>query len=81
MYGEIRSMTNRNRTEIVNQILETANGGAIKTKIMRKVFLTHDQMKEYLSILTESGLLSYDVYTRTFKTTEKGLDILTPTMR
>jgi predicted transcriptional regulator len=38
-------------------------------------------MKEYLSILTKSGLLSYDVYTRKFKTTEKGLDILTPTMR
>jgi predicted transcriptional regulator len=33
-------------------------------------------MKEYLSVLIESELLNYDVYTRKFKTTEKGLRFL-----
>ncbi|MDQ4015972.1 MAG: winged helix-turn-helix domain-containing protein [Thermoproteota archaeon] len=43
---------------------------------MYKAYLSHSQMKEYLSVLIESGLLGYDVYTRKFKTTEKGLRFL-----
>lgn len=73
-------MINRSRNEIINQILETANdgddGGATKTKIMYKVFLSHDKLQEYLMLLIESDLLSYDSTTRTFKTTEKGLTFL-----
>jgi len=58
----------------MSQILETANGGgATKTKIMYKAFLSFIQLKEFLTFLTEGGLLSYDVQTETFKTTEKGL--------
>ena len=66
----------RSRTEIISQILDTANGGITKTKLMYKVFLSHDQLKEYLAVLTQSDLLSYDLDTRTFKTTEKGLRFL-----
>ncbi|HEX6281578.1 MAG TPA: winged helix-turn-helix domain-containing protein, partial [Nitrososphaera sp.] len=41
----------RSRTEIISQILDTANGGGItKTKLMYKVFLSHDQLKEYLTV-------------------------------
>ncbi|HEX6281869.1 MAG TPA: winged helix-turn-helix domain-containing protein [Nitrososphaera sp.] len=47
-----------------------------KTKLMYKVFLSHDQLKEYLTVLTESDLLHYDFVSRTFKTTEKGLRFL-----
>jgi predicted transcriptional regulator len=43
---------------------------------MYKVFLSHDQLKEYLTVLTESDLLHYDFVNRTFKTTEKGLRFL-----
>jgi predicted transcriptional regulator len=71
-------MTNRSRTEIVSQILESADrssdddDGVTKTKIMHKVFLTSAQLKEYLMMLTENDLLGYDSATRKFKTTQKG---------
>jgi predicted transcriptional regulator len=70
-------MRYRSRTDIISQILETANGGdATKTKIIYKAFLSYSQMKEYLTILTEKDLLRYDQETHTFKTTEKGLRFL-----
>jgi len=69
-------MKYRSRTEIVGNILEAANGGATKTKIMYKAFLSYVQLKEYLSILIENNLLEYINGTRIFKTTEKGLNFL-----
>ena len=66
----------RSRTEIVAMILEAANGGATKTKIMYKAFLSYAQLKEYLSVLTENNLIEYLEGTKTFKTTEKGLNLL-----
>jgi predicted transcriptional regulator len=39
---------------------------------MYGAFLSHSQMKEYLAILVDNGLISYDLDTRTFKTTDKG---------
>jgi predicted transcriptional regulator len=70
-------MRYRSRTEIISQILETANGGrATKTKILYKAFLSHAQLKDYLTILTDSDLLRYDLDTQTFRTTEKGLRFL-----
>ena len=69
-------MGNRSRTEIVSMILETANGGATKTKIMYNAFLSHNQLKEYLSILIENNLIEYLDGTHKFKTTEKGLNLL-----
>jgi predicted transcriptional regulator len=67
----------RSRFEIMSQILETANGDhATKTKLMYKAFLSYAQLKEFLTFLTESGLLTYDAETKTFKTTEKGLMFL-----
>jgi len=69
-------MGNRSRTEIVSNILDAANGGATKTKIMYKAFLSYAQLKEYLSILIENNLIEYIDGTHTFKTTEKGLNFL-----
>jgi predicted transcriptional regulator len=72
-------MKYRSRIDIISVILDAANGGTdglMKTKIMYQAYLSHDQMKEYLSVLIESELLNYDVYTRKFKTTEKGLRFL-----
>ena len=64
----------RNRIEIIAQILEVVNEGSddgvTKTKIMYKAFLNYAQLKEYLTILTDNGLLSYDVGTQTFKTSK-----------
>ena len=76
-------MLGRHRTEIIAQILEVVNDGSssggegiTRTKIMYKAFLSYAQLKEYLAILTHNGLLSFDVGTQTFKTTEKGLRFL-----
>jgi predicted transcriptional regulator len=70
-------MKYRSRIDLICQILKVANGGGVtKTNIMYKVFLSHDQLKEYLTVLTERDLLSYDEETQTFKTTEKGLRFL-----
>jgi len=70
-------MKYRSKTEIVSNILDAANGGgATKTKIMYKAFLSYAQLKEYLSVLTECNLLECLDGTQTFKTTEKGLNYL-----
>jgi predicted transcriptional regulator len=69
-------MKYRSRTEIVGNILDAANGGATKTKIMYKAFLSYAQLKEYLSVLIENSLLEYIDGTHKFKTTEKGLNYL-----
>jgi predicted transcriptional regulator len=69
-------MGNRSRTEIVGNILDAANGGASKTKIMYTAFLSYNQLKEYLSVLIENNLIEYRDGTQTFKTTEKGLNLL-----
>ena len=69
-------MKYRSRTEIVSSILDAANGRATKTKIMYIAFLSYNQLKEYLSVLIENNLLQYLEGTRTFRTTEKGLNFL-----
>ncbi len=72
----------RSRTEIVGQILQAVSdcnsssssrgGGISKTKIMYKTFLSYSQLKEYLLLLTGSGMLQYDETTQTYRVTEKG---------
>jgi predicted transcriptional regulator len=67
----------RSKNNIIRDILDAASGGsATRTKIMYKAYLSYGQLKEYLSVLTDNGLLSYDAHTQTFKTTEKGLRLL-----
>jgi predicted transcriptional regulator len=57
-------------------ILESANGGATKTKIMYKAFLSYVQLKEYLAVLEKNGLLEYEDGMRSYRTTEKGIRLL-----
>ena len=69
-------MRNKSRTEIVGNILDAANGGTSKTKIMFSAYLSYNQLNEYLSILIENNLIEYLDGTKTFKTTEKWLNLL-----
>ena len=69
-------MKYRSRTEIVCNILDAANGGVSKTKIMYKAFLSYAQLREYLSVLIENNLLEYLEGNQKYKTTEKGLNLL-----
>lgn len=66
----------RSRTDIAAAILEIAIDGAIKTKIMYKAFLSFPQLKEYLSVLEEKGLLHYVATDREYRTTDKGRQFL-----
>jgi predicted transcriptional regulator len=69
-------MKYRSKSDIIGLILGGANGGATKTKIMYKAFLSFEQLKEYMSLLLEKGLIEYEDATRRFRTTEKGLRVL-----
>jgi predicted transcriptional regulator len=76
-------VTNRSPTEITIQILEVVNGyndtnneGLTQITLMSKLFLSHEQVKEYLALLIDEGLITYDSTMSTFKTTEKGLTFL-----
>jgi predicted transcriptional regulator len=69
-------MKYRSRTDITGLILEAANGGATKTKIMYKAYLSFSQLREYLSMLVEKGLIEYEDGIAKYRTTEKGLRML-----
>lgn len=69
-------MKNRSRTELASYILEAASGGATKTKIMYKAYLSYAQLKEYLAVLIENGLMARDVDGDLYRTTRKGIKFL-----
>jgi predicted transcriptional regulator len=78
-------MENQSRTEIAIQILENANRensgedkktGNMQTAIMHKALLSYSELKEYLKILAESNLITYDSASCKFKITEKGCRLL-----
>lgn len=69
-------MRYRSRTELASNILEAANGGATKTKIMYRAFLSYAQLKEYLAMLTENGLMMRDIDGDLYRTTSKGIRFL-----
>jgi predicted transcriptional regulator len=66
-------MKYRSRTDITRDILEAASGGATKTKIMYKAYLSYAQLKEYLGVLIESGLIQQNAAEMKFSTTPKGV--------
>jgi predicted transcriptional regulator len=66
----------RSRVEIMSIILEGAKDGTTKTKIIYKSFLSYSQFKEYLTVLSQCDLISYDDKRQILKTTEKGLRFL-----
>ena len=52
-----RSRHNRNRVEIIHDILSGVKNGEIKTHIMQKANLSYDMLRYYLSFLLERGLI------------------------
>jgi predicted transcriptional regulator len=68
----LRKTNYRSRTELASNILEAANGGATKTKIMYKAFLSYAQLKEYLAMLIQNGLIAHDVEGEMYRTTSNG---------
>ena len=72
----INYVKNRSTDEIITSILQAAYGGAAKTTIMYKAFITYDQLNEFLSLLVEKELIEYREGERSFKTTAQGLSFL-----
>ena len=69
-------MKYRSRSDIVGLLLDAANGGgATKTKLMYKAYLSFNQLREYLAFLIENGLIEYEG-DQTYRTTEKGMRVL-----
>ena len=69
-------MKYRSRSEIIAMILQAANNGATKTRIMYGAYLSYAQVKEYLEFLQNKKLLSYEEGTSQYRLTEKGLQYL-----
>ncbi len=65
-------MKYRSRIEIFVLILEAAIGGATRTTIIHKSFLSYALSKEYLIMLIENALLEYEDGTQKYRTTKKG---------
>jgi predicted transcriptional regulator len=69
----------RSRSDIIELLLNAADGGgATKTKLMYSAFISFNQLKEYLSLLAENGLIQYEDEEgkHTLRTTEKGIHFL-----
>jgi predicted transcriptional regulator len=67
----------RSRSDIVGLLLNAANGGrATKTKLMYSAFISFNQLREYLSLLVDNGLIQYEEGKHTYRTTEKGMRLL-----
>ena len=75
----MNTVQNRGRTDdIISQILDIANGAedSTKTKLMYGAFISYNQLKEYLALLTEKDLLRYDSINQRYKITKKGKRLL-----
>lgn len=73
-------MKNRSRPDIMAIILEAANGGITKTKLLTRANLTSGQLRHYLEILIQKRLLielaDEDKKHVAYRTTEKGMRYL-----
>ena len=72
-------MRNRQKDEIMRDVLHSAQGGAGITKIMFQAYLTHSQAKEYTQVLMGLDLLERDIEAASlgqFRTTPKGVEYL-----
>lgn len=68
-------MVNRDRHDIVIEILRDAMSKRKKTELMADVSLSYLQTKQYLDMLVEKGLLEID-QDHHLKTTKKGAEYL-----
>ena len=71
-------MKHRSKEEISALILEAIvnTNRATQTIIMYKAYLTHAQLKEFLSSLVEKGLIEYQKEDRLYTITDKGVYFL-----
>lgn len=72
-------MRKRSGPDIIATILESANGGIGKTRLLTKANLTSSQFKKYIDLLVEKKLVAEfdrDSRNHSYKTTALGLQYL-----
>lgn len=76
----LEPVKNRSRSDIIATILESANGGITKTRLLTKANLTTGQLRQYIQLLSSKKLLTElsDESHRhiAYRTTEKGMKYL-----
>jgi predicted transcriptional regulator len=66
----------RSRADNTTEILKIADKGVSKTRIMYGAYLSFAQLKEYLKMLVDNGMLSFDEKTTTYRTTDVGRNFI-----
>ena len=70
-------MTYRTEQDIIANILDIAKNGCSKTDILYGARLTYFQLvRTYLPLVLDRKLLSFNESKNTYKTTEKGLKVI-----
>jgi predicted transcriptional regulator len=74
------STSNRDRIDIIASILDAANGGATRRRILLISGLSNSQFKRYLTLLIRDGYIRIEIRNenkrRFYVTTGKGLALL-----
>jgi predicted transcriptional regulator len=61
---------------MISAMLEAAEEESKPTEIMYKAYMSYEQFKEYLSLVTSRKLLEYNSTRRTYKITSMGKEFL-----
>jgi predicted transcriptional regulator len=76
-----KNTSNRDRIDIITSILDAANGGATRRRILLLSGLSSNQFKRYLSLLIENDYIRMEIQERSkgtaiYRTTDKGIALL-----
>src|SRR2546427_10213986 len=74
--GRKKGLKYRGRVDIVAAMVQSAVGGATKTKLMYSAFLSHSQVEEYLEFLRAKRLISFIADKKRYVPTDRGIQFL-----
>jgi predicted transcriptional regulator len=72
----IALVAQRTKEEAISLLLQSAEKGATQLTLMPETYLSHNALKEYLTLLQEKGLLEYLDSKMKFRTTVKQLALI-----
>jgi predicted transcriptional regulator len=69
-------MKYRSRQEIIDSMLRSIKTGATKTHIMYNAYMSYSQLKEYLKLLQDRDMITFDPGSQLYRLTENGLKFM-----
>ena len=66
----------RSRLEMISAMLEAAAEESKPTEIMYRAYMSYEQFKEYLALVTARKLVEYNSTRKTYKITSTGKEFL-----